>query len=537
MTQHTGDAARIDAQVQEWVSAYSGHSIAVADLLCDRFADDGEKVALFYEDDEGREEELTFARLRELSASFAGTLQELGIGKGDRVATLLPKSPELMVTLLGIWRLGAVHVPLFTALGPEAVGYRLDDSGAKVVVTNQVHRDKTGEGGEARVVVVDVTFEEALRLADPVEEPVSVSGEDPVIQFYTSGTEGNPKGVVYPVKALAAIEAYMRFGLDLREDDFYWNMADPGWAYGMGIGVVGAFLLGNSTLWVDAPFDPEDTYRVIQKYGVTNLAAAPTAYRALRSATDRDSEGLNLRVASSAGEPLNPGVIEWARQSLGVEIRDHYGQTEVTMVVNNYHHPALARPLRPGSMGHPMPGFRVVVVDENANELGPGEEGQVAIDTRNSPLFWFGGYYQDPERTAARFSEDKRYYLTGDSATYDEDDYFYFSGRSDDVILSAGYRIGPFEVESALLSHPAVAEAAVVGKPDELRGELVVAFAVSGGGQRPSEELAEELKQHVKSSLAAHAYPREIHFCEKLPKTPSGKIQRFLLRSEAEQDN
>jgi acetyl-CoA synthetase len=545
MTQHAGDAARIDARLQELVSAYSGDSVAVADLLCDRFADDGEKVALFYEDDEGREEELTFARLRELSASFAGALRELGVDEGDRVATLLPKSPELMVAFLGIWRLGAVYVPLFTALGSEAVGYRLDDSGAKVVITNQTYRDQVGEDGDARVVVVgeasgeDVSFEEALRSADPVEEPVSVSGEDPMIQLYTSGTEGNPKGVEVPAWTLAAFEAYMRFGLDLREDDFYWNVADPGWAYGLYYGVIGPFLLGKSTLWVNAPFDPEDVYRTIEKYGVTNLAAAPTAYRALRAAVDQQTgaEGLGLRAASSAGEPLNPGVIEWAEQTLGIEIRDHYGQTELGMVINNHQHPDFALPLRPGSMGQAMPGFRAVLVDENANELGPGEEGRLAIDTGNSPLHWFSGYYRDPERTSERFSEDKRYYFTGDSATCDEDGYFFFSGRRDDIILSAGYRIGPFEVESALTEHPAVAEAAVVGKPDELRGEVVVAFVVPTGEHQPSEELAEELQEHVKSNLAAHAYPREIHFREELPKTPSGKIQRFLLRSEVEQDD
>ncbi|MGH3144870.1 MAG: AMP-binding protein, partial [Rubrobacter sp.] len=348
MAQHAGDASRTDVQVREWISAYSGDSVAVADLLCDRFAGDDRKVALFYEDGEGREEKLTFARLREASASFAGALRRLGVDRGDRVATLLPKSPELLISLLGIWRLGAVHVPLFTALGPDAVGYRLDDSGAKVVVTSQAYRDKIGEVNKARVVVVggsseeDVYFEEAMGSADPVEVPVSVSGGDPVVQLYTSGTEGNPKGVEVPAWALAAFEAYMRFGLDLREDDFYWNVADPGWAYGLYYGVIGPLLLGKPTMWVNAPFDPAAVYRIVEKYGVTNLAAAPTVYRALRAAVDQGTGGLGLRVASSAGEPLNPGVIEWAEQSLGVEIRDHYGQTELGMMVNNHHHPDLA---------------------------------------------------------------------------------------------------------------------------------------------------------------------------------------------------
>ncbi len=549
MTQHTGDAPRIGAHLREWVSLYHRDSVAVAELLCDRFATDGGKVALFYEDEGGREEKLTFARLKERSASLAGALRGLGVGKGDRVATLLPKSPELMITLLGIWRLGAVHVPLFTALGSDAVRYRLGDSGTKVIVTNKTHRGKI-EDGEVRVLVVgdasgkDVSFEEALRVASPFEGTVSVSGEDPVVQLYTSGTEGNPKGVGVPVWALASFEAYMRFGLDLREDDFYWNVADPGWAYGLYYGVIGPLLLGRSTLWVNAPFEPQNVYRVIRKYGVTNLAAAPTVYRALRAAVEEGSGGAGfavvgggggwgLRVASSAGEPLNPGVIEWAEAALEVEIRDQFGQTELGMVINNHHHPDLALPLRPGSMGTTMPGYRAAIVGEDDQELGPEEEGRLAIDTEDSPLFWFGGYYKDPGRTSERFSEGGRYYFTGDSATRDEDGYFFFSGRGDDIILSAGYRIGPFEVESALMAHPAVAEVAVVGKPDELRGELVVAFAVLSGGRQPSQELGETLQEHVKSKLAAHAYPREVHFREELPKTPSGKIRRFLLRSEA----
>jgi acetyl-CoA synthetase len=240
-----------------------------------------------------------------------------------------------------------------------------------------------------------------------------------------------------------------------------------------------------------------------------------------------------LRVASSAGEPLNPDVIAWSEAALGVPIHDQYGQTEHGMVVNNHHAPGLARPLRPGSMGHPMPGFRAVVVDAEGRELGSGQEGQLAVDRRASPLYWFRGYYNDPERTAERFTADGRYYLTGDAASIDADGYVFFSGRADDLITSAGYRIGPFEVESALIGHAAVAEAAAVGKPDELRGEVVKAFVVLKPGHVGSTELAAELSQFVKANLSSHAYPREIEFVEALPKTPSGKIQRFLLRGRA----
>ncbi len=363
--------------------------------------------------------------------------------------------------------------------------------------------------------------------------PVVGTGEDGLILIYTSGTTGEPRGVEVPVKALASIEAYMRFGLDLRDEDVYWNMADPGWAYGLYYALIGPLLLGQTTLFFNAPFDVQATYRILQKYEVTNLATAPTVFRMMRAAgvPGQDKPPLRLRVASSAGEPLNPDVLAWAIEHLGSPIHDHYGQTEMGMVVNNHHLPVLQRQLRPGSMGHAMPGFRVVILDEAGTELGPGHAGQLAVDTQQSPLYWFRGYYQDPVRTAERFTDGGRYYLTGDGASRDAEAYVFFTGRNDDIITSAGYRIGPFEPESALMGHAAVAEAAVVGKPDSLRGEIVKAYVVLKAGYTPSEALAEELRQYVRVNLSAHAYPREVEFVDQLPKTPSGKIQRFLLRS------
>jgi acetyl-CoA synthetase len=264
---------------------------------------------------------------------------------------------------------------------------------------------------------------------------------------------------------------------------------------------------------------------------VTNFAAAPTVYRAMRAAGDADlRDGLHLRVLSSAGEPLNPDVIAWAERTLGVPIYDHYGQTENAMLVINHHAPALRRPLRPGSMGVQMPGFRAVIVDDEGYELGPGQEGQIGLDIAQSPLYWFQGYYKARERSDQRIIGS--YYLTGDAASRDADNYFYFSGRTDDIITSAGYRIGPFEVESALMQHPAVAEAAVVGTPDALRGEAVAAFVVLKPGHAASGELGTDLSQFVKTNLSAHAYPRTISFVDQLPKTPSGKVQRFLLRHQ-----
>jgi acetyl-CoA synthetase len=535
-------ASEDEAKVRTWLAEYGGPEVVLAELLCDRHAADPKRIALRYEDAAGQERAYTFAELRDLSARCAGVLASLGVGRGDRVATLLPKSPELMLATLALWRLGAAHVPLFTAFGPQAVAYRLDHSQARVVVTDGLNRPKvepslsalrvmTVEPANGDIHAEDVPFWSSLR-ASPMVQPVTVSGDDVLILIYTSGTTGQPKGVEVPVRALASFEGYMRFGLDLRDDDVYWNIADPGWAYGLYYALVGPLLVGHPTIFVNTRFDAVATLRTMSKYGVTNFAGAPTVYRAMRAAgpgPTHSQPSIRLRVASSGGEPLNPDVVTWGEQNLGTPIHDHYGQTELGMAVCNHHLAGLHRELRPGSMGHPMPGLRAAIIDASGREMQPGEDGQIALDTTQSPLYWFRGYYRDPERTAERFAVD-RYYLTGDAASRDTDGYFYFSGRSDDIINSSGYRIGPFEVESALVGHPAVAEAAVVGKPDELRGEVVKAFVVLRPGHVATDELGAELGQFVKERLAAHAYPREVAFLDQLPKTPSGKVQRFLLR-------
>jgi acetyl-CoA synthetase len=535
---------------QSWLKEYGGSGISAAHLLCDRHARIPEKVALFYEDAQGQAFKWTFRELQDLSSKMAGFLRSIGVQKGDRVAALLPKAPELLITTLAVWRLGAVYVPLFTAFGPDAVDYRVSDSGTRIVVTNATHRPKLSEtttylDGNMVVITVadtqgkgiekgDYSFWSELDKATAVEQPTPVTGDDLMIMLYTSGTTGSPKGVEVPLKALASFQAYMEFGLDMREDDMYWNMADPGWAYGLYYNVVGPLLVGKSTLFFNAPFNPSEIFRILSKYRVTNFASAPTAYRALKAAGDRVVKQfpLHLRVASSAGEPLNPEVIEWSQKLWGIPIHDHFGQTELGMAANNHHRSDLQQPIKMGSMGQSMPGFRMVVVDDQGKELEPGKEGILAVDVTNSPLFWFRGYWKDEVRTQEKFVGKGRYCLAGDTVSMDQDGYFYFSGRSDDIILCAGYRIGPFEVESALMKHPAVAEAAVVGKPDELRGETIKAFVALKPGTVASEQLADELKAFVKKHLAAHQYPRVVEFVEQLPKTPSGKIQRFLLRKK-----
>lgn len=534
--------------IEVWLAEYGASNVSGAVFLCDRHARIPEKVALFYEDAQGNTSKWTFRELQDLSSKMAGFLSAIGVRKGDRVATLLPKLPELIITTLAIWRLGATYVPLFTAFGPDAIDYRLTDSGTRVVVTNGTQRYKLTETpsckqGNVDIITIadgcvkgiekgDYSFWYELENAKSVDKPASVSGDDLLIMLYTSGTTGNPKGVEVPVKSLASFHAYMEFGLDIREDDMYWNMADPGWAYGLYYNLIGPLLVGKSTLFYNAPFNPDEVYRILKKYRVSNFASAPTVYRALMAASDKvkKQNSSYLRVVSSAGEPLNPKVVEWSQQRWGIPVHDHFGQTELGMVANNHHRADLKNRIKMGSMGQSMPGFRMVVVDNDGKEKAPGEEGMFAVDIENSPLFWFRGYWNDAIRTQDKFLANHRYCVAGDTVSMDEEGYFYFSGRSDDIILCAGYRIGPFEVESALIKHPDVAEAAVVGKPDELSGETVKAYVVLIPGASPSEQLAKELQFFVKKHLAAHQFPREVEFVEQLPKTPSGKIQRFLLR-------
>ncbi|MGZ4699192.1 MAG: AMP-binding protein [Oryzihumus sp.] len=531
-------------RVEQLLAAVEGDGVCPAELLCDGHPADA--VAFTVIEDDLSSRDLTFGHLRARSEQAAAALARLGVGAGDRVATLMGKSEDLIVTLLGIWRLGATHVPLFTAFAPPAIAARLLPSGTKVVVCDAGQRSKLEPSEDIpadapwTVVVAgpavgresDLLLDQLLEAESPGRAAAIRRGEDTLVQLFTSGTTGTPKGVPVPVRALAAFGIYMEYGLDVREGDVFWNAADPGWAYGLYYGVLGPLLMGRRNLLLHAGFDVALTWNVLERFKVTNLAAAPTVYRALRSGESHaPSDGLSLRVCSSAGEPLNPEVISWAEQRLGVPIRDHYGQTELGMAIVNGWHPDIREDLKPGSMGRAMPGFTAAVLEE-AHDLpvDPGAQGRVAIDVPASPLMWFTGYTDDPRRTAERFSADRRWYFSGDVAALDEGGSFFFSSRDDDVIIMAGYRIGPFEVESVLVSHPDVAEAAVIGVPDELRGEVLEAYVVLRDGAQGGPDLIAALKHHVKTRYAAHAYPRSIHIIDALPKTPSGKVQRFVLR-------
>ncbi|TJV41650.1 MAG: AMP-binding protein [Mesorhizobium sp.] len=484
----------------------------------------------------GELRQFSFDDLADMSGRVGNLLKDLGVGPGDVVAGMLPRIPELVALILGTWRIGAVYQPLFTAFGPKAVEHRLGYSGAKLVVTNPANRGKLDEIESCpRVATIldrndtlpqgDTDFRAAIAAVSPDCEPVMRKGCDLFMMMSTSGTTGLPKGVPVPLGALLAFGAYMRDAIGLRRDDIFWNIADPGWAYGLYYAVTGPLQLGIATTFNEGPFNARSTYEVIERLGVTSLAGSPTAFRLLLAEGPAAAARVKgrLRVVSSAGEPLNPEVIRWFDAQLGAPIHDHYGQTENGMMVNNHH--GLAHKVRTGSSGFAMPGYRMVVLDEAGNELGPNQPGILAVDIANSPLRWFDGYHEAETPAIAG-----GYYRTGDTVEYEPDGSVSFIGRADDVITSSGYRIGPFDVESALIEHPAVNEAAVVGVPDPQRTEIVKAFVILAPPFKGSEALAEELAQHVRKRLSAHAYPREIDFVTELPKTPSGKIQRFLLR-------
>ncbi|MCU9947653.1 AMP-binding protein [Pseudomonas sp. PDM13] len=500
---------------------------------CDRHAEPG-RVALVWEGRDGRREDWTFARLKEASARFAHYLREQGIGPGDCVSGLLPRTPELLVTILGTWRIGAVYQPLFTAFGPKAIEQRLQCGQSRLVVVDAANRAKLDEVAQVpAILTVGATepagcaFWNALAQHDDDFEPVLRRADDPFLLMCTSGTTGLPKALQVPLRAILAFVGYMRDAVGLREDDRFWNLADPGWAYGLYYAVTGPLALGHATTFFEGGFSVESTCRIIRELGITNLAGSPTAFRLLLAAREQVEPELKgrLRAVSSAGEPLTPEVIRWFGEGLGTTIHDHYGQTELGMVLCNHHE--LAHPVRIGAAGFAVPGHRVVVLDDAHRELPAGQPGILAIDRTRSPLFWFPGYLGG---TTKAFVGD--YYLSGDTVELSADGSIAFVGRSDDVITTSGYRVGPFDVESALIEHPAVVEAAVIGKPCPERTELVKAFVVLKPGHAADAGLAEALQQHVRKRLSAHAYPREIEFVAELPKTPSGKIQRFLLRNQ-----
>jgi len=478
----------------------------------------------------------TFDELSRLSGQVANLLRELGVGKGDRVAGYLPRLPETLATMVGVWKAGAVYVPIFTGFGPDAIAFRVRHSGAKVLCTHREYRAQVPRplAGDARVVTIgrgsttdgDIDFASAVGGHAPDCEVTPCRRSDPAVLLYTSGSTGPAKGVQIATNFVLAVQPYMRYAAGLRADDVFWPTGDPGWGYGLVCYMV-ALALGVPVVAHESTPAPELCLARLADVGVTNLATTPTLLRGImglgRSVVQRHP--VRVSCASSCGEPLNAEVVRFFDEVWGVTVMDHYGASEFGLPIGNCN--ALDMVVKPGSMGLPLPGCRMAVVDDDGREVATDVVGHIGMAPGGEGYYALG-YWDDPERT--RELSRGGWITIGDLARRDTDGYFWFEGRADDVIKSAGYRIGPFEVESALLQHPAVAEAAVVGKPDALRGHIVKAFVVLRDGVAPGAGLPDEIASVVKRRLGRHQYPREIEFVDRLPKTETGKIQRFLLR-------
>lgn len=499
----------------------------------------GAKTALIYKDEQ-REEHYTYEDLMKESNKAANYFKKIGVKKGDRVFVFMPRSPELYFAILGLIKMGAIVGPLFEAFMEGAVRDRLEDSAAVAIVTTPelMGRIPVADLPELKyLVVVGDDIEETRKVLDykkgvasmPVEFDIEWVGlEGGLILHYTSGSTGKPKGVLHAHRAMIQHYQTAQWVLDFKEDDVYWCTADPGWVTGTSYGIFGPWLSGVTNVILGGRFHPEHWYDTLERFKVTVWYSAPTAFRMLMGAGDKLVENYDLsalRHVLSVGEPLNPEVIKWAMQVFGKRVHDTWWMTETgAQMICNY--PSMD--VRPGSMGKPIPGVEAAIVDDRGEILPPNRMGNLAI--RKGWPSMMKEIWNNPEKFRSYFMNDT-WYVSGDSAYMDEDGYFWFQGRIDDVIMTAGERVGPFEVESKLIEHPAVAEAGVIGKPDPVRGEIIKAFIALRKGYEPSDALKEEIRLFVKNGLAAHAAPREIEFKDKLPKTRSGKIMRRVLKA------
>lgn len=537
------------AEVEKNFSWYETGKVNMAYEAIDRQAEGkrANKIALYYSD-ASRDEQYTFQEMKEKSNQTANVFKKMGIKKGDRVFIFMPRSPELYFSLLGAIKLGAIVGPLFEAFMEGAVKDRLQNSEAVAVVTTPelLPRIPTKELPDLKYILLvgrnldlkelqgqhpTVTFYDYYREmegADTHFDIIWVDKEDPLILHYTSGSTGKPKGVLHVHYAMIQHYITGKWILDLKEDDIYWCTADPGWVTGTSYGIFAPWLNGATNVIRGGRFSPEDWYATIEKYKVTVWYSAPTAFRMLMAAGEdvvKRYDLSSLRHVLSVGEPLNPEVIRWGLKVYGQRIHDTWWMTETgAILIANY--PSMD--IRAGSMGKPFPGIEAEIVDDAGNVLPPHQMGNLAIKAGWPSMM--RAIWKNEAKYKEYFTENG-WYISGDSAYKDEDGYFWFQGRVDDVIVTSGERVGPFEVESKLVEHPAVAEAGVIGKPDPVRGEIIKAFISLRQGYEPSEELMEDIRQFVKTGLAAHAAPREIEFKDKLPKTRSGKIMRRVLKA------
>ena len=535
------------AGVEQEIDFLPGGGLNLAYEAIDRHVvrGNGGKAAMLWEGKNGEKETYTYDDMRRQTNRFANVLGALGVEKGARVFTFMERVPEIYFTVFGTLKAGCVIGPLFSAFGPDPVRDRMEDSGAKVLVTQPDLRKKIAEilpqlPDLQHVIVVnkngrsteplaegDLDYDALMNEASDEFGPLATTRDDYSIMHYTSGTTGKPKGAVH--RHNAVIQHYLtgKWCLDLHPDDVYWCTADPGWVTGTSYGMSAPWTNGVTQVIYEGGFSARKWYQVLEDYKVTVWYTAPTAIRMLMKSgaeLPQTFDLSNLRFAASVGEPLNPEAVEWGVEAIGMPFHDNWWQTETGgIMIANY----ACMDIRPGSMGRPLPGIEPGIIDAEGNEKPDGTEGNLAVRTPWPSMFQT--YWQQEERYDSRFVNG--WYITGDEAVRDSDGYYWFIGRSDDVINTAGHLVGPFEVESALIEHPAVAEAGVIGKPDPIAMEVVKAFVSLKDGYEPSDELRRELMGFARQKLAAAVAPREIEIIPGLPKTRSGKIMRRLLKA------
>jgi acetyl-CoA synthetase len=488
----------------------------IAADCCDKHPAD--KLAMIHEDFTGAVREVRWGELQELSNRFANVLRANGVQRGDRVAMLLPATPETAAAFFGTYKAGAILLSMSVLYGDEGIRHRISDSEPAVVVTNAANAARVAG---SRVLVLD---DELLAGGDPAFEAVDTGPDDPAQLYYSSGTTGLAKGILHAHRYLLAHEEFV-YCHDVQDGELFHGMGEWAWAAGIAP-LLGPWRLGAVQMVYQRQggFDPHKQLEVLSRHGVTNVFTTPTAMRSMMSIADAGKRyPQRFRRVCSAGEPLNPEAIRWFREQYGITVLDYYGLTESYPLVANY--PFMD--VREGSMGRPMPGWDVQILDEDEKPLPQGERGEICLRARSNPHYPLG-YWRNDEASEETFGGE--WFHTKDAASMDEEGYIWYEGRADDVIIAAGYRIGPFEVESVCLEHAAVREAAAVASPDERRGNVVKAFIVLAEGHSPSDELVTEIQQFVRERLSAYAYPRRIEFVDDLPKTLTGKIRRIELR-------
>ena len=507
--------------------------------ICDKWADDPSRLALVYEDKDGGVKKYTFRDFKQLSNRLANSLKAFGLGQGDRFGILLPQSPETAIAHIAAYKIGAISIPLFTLFGPEALAYRLENSGAKAIITDWENLPKILEIRPQLphleiVITIDGEIPDGVQAFDTLIEkgaaqltPVHTRADDPALIIFTSGTTGPPKGALHAHRTLLGHLPGVEFPHNFfpQKNDFFWTPADWAWIGGLIDVLLPSWHHGIPVLAHRArKFDPEQAFHLIAKHAIKNAFIPPTALKLMRQVKNPETRhAYQMRSIGSGGETLGEELLSWGERVMGLTINEFYGQTECNLLVGCC---AQVMEIRPGSMGRAIPGRIVEILDEKGQLVPPGTVGEIAVK-RPDPVM-FIEYWKNPEATQSKFIGD--WLLTGDMASQDEEGYFWFKGRTDDVITSSGYRMGPTEIEECLMKHPAVGMVAVVGIPDPDRTEIVKAFIVLNPDQSPSPELESDIRSFVKTRLAAHEYPREIEFLDELPMTATSKVMRRELK-------